>query len=201
MVLPEEPVQLITSSFQTTSSLGWQVSVVLVDLGHPSVETSCRQPTPGVLTSGGSGRSWTGSLRLSWLPTSRAKSSQPPGLVPPVRGLAWCDTQPCSPGNRSVMCPQSRWRLGADCTLKCRWEQVEIQPSHWVSLRVSRGGRAGVPGLTIGRLLTAGLERCPTGSTLGEAVGRSIGTSLLSRSANEWNELPRLPGLPRPPST
>ena len=52
-------------------------------------------------------------------------------------------------------------------------------------LLISRGGRAGVPDLTIGRLLTAGLERCPKGSAPGDAAGGSVGTSLFSRSANE----------------
>ena len=66
-------------------------------------------------------------------------------------------------------------------------------------LLVGRGGQAGVPGLTMGRLLTAGLERCTTGSTPGEEVGRSVATALFSRSANEWKELPRVPGLPSPP--
>ena len=55
---------------------------------------------------------------------------------------------------------------------------------------MSRDGRAGIPALLIGRLLAAGSESCLEGSTPRDVTGRSVRTSLSSRSANEWKELP-----------
>ena len=54
----------------------------------------------------------------------------------------------------------------------------------------SRDGRTRTPVLLMGRLLDAGSESCLDGSTPGDVTGRSVRSSLSSRSASEWKELP-----------
>ena len=73
----------------------------------------------------------------------------------------------------------------AGSILECIWAWGGGQPGLLGLPLTSLDGHASIAVLLMGRLLDAGSRSCLDGSTSGDVAGRSVSSSLSSRSASE----------------